>query len=364
MATYFGGATNENAAYLASKTGLDKNVALAWLKNEGQATANPTNPLNILYGGYRQQIQNPGSRFARFPSTQAGLDEAAWLINNSSYDSGVRAAIATKSPALQARAIERSPWAAGNYRGATAPGGISRTWEGLVGQKIDWAKITGAVTTPKLPAHRTSGGGSWTSADAARIAFLQKAISTPSAYPNMSAATLAKYKTELAGLLKARPVLPKTEPVPRTSGGGTIAPDPSKLSDYPQQLGGFGDLVSYPEGTPLTQKMIDEIIQKMQTRGDLGTLEMPVASALMEGILKQHIGQPWNKALQDTLQGKTGQAAGLAGVRFNPLSEANLNVPDIPGAIGAAVGYVFALALIVLGFWLYTKGKAGQVPVA
>jgi hypothetical protein len=297
MATYFGGATNENAAYLASKTGLDKNVALAWLKNEGQTTANPTNPLNILYGGYRQQIKNPGSRFAKFPSTQAGLDEAAWLINNSSYYSGIRAAIATKNPALQARAIERSPWAAGNYDGATVPGKISSTWKGIVGQKIDWTKIVAA---------------------------------------------------------------------PRTSGGGTIAPPPSKLSDYPQQLGGFGDLVSYPEGTLLTQKMIDEIIQKMQVRGDLGTLEMPVNSALMEGILQQHLGQPWNKAMQDTLQAKTLRAAGLAEVQFNPLSEANLGglVPDIPGAIGAAVSYVFALALILLGFWLYTKGKAGQVPSA
>jgi hypothetical protein len=45
-----------------------------------------------------------------------------------------------------------------------------------------------------------SDGATTANANAARIAFLQKAISTPSAFPSMSAATLAKYKTELAGL--------------------------------------------------------------------------------------------------------------------------------------------------------------------
>lgn len=149
---YCGQATTENAKYLSSKTGLDPNVALAWLKNECQSRPNPTNPLNILYGATRGRIKQEGSRFASYTSTKAGLDDAAWLVNNSSYYGGIRAAIHTGNPALQARAIEKSPWAGGHYGGANQPGGISRTWEKVTGTKIDWSKISGAITGA------TSGG--------------------------------------------------------------------------------------------------------------------------------------------------------------------------------------------------------------
>lgn len=142
---YCGQATPENAQYLASKTGIDPNVALAWLKNECQSTPNPTNPLNILYYGTHGQTSKTG-RFGSYPSTRAGLDHAAWLINNSGYYAGVRAAIATKNPALQARAIEKSPWAAGGYGGKAQPGSLSRTWERIAGTRIDWSKVVDIKT--------------------------------------------------------------------------------------------------------------------------------------------------------------------------------------------------------------------------
>jgi hypothetical protein len=124
-------ATPANAAYLASKTGLAPAVALAWLQNEGQAVANPTNPLNIRYYGTNGQVANAGG-FGVYNTTQAGLDHAAWLINNSAYYVGVRRAIATNNPTLEARAIELSPWAAGHYGGTHGPGSIVTALSGAV----------------------------------------------------------------------------------------------------------------------------------------------------------------------------------------------------------------------------------------
>jgi hypothetical protein len=116
---YCGGATEANAQYLASKTGLNPNVALAWLKNECQATPNPTNPLNIDFNGAAvsgadKQVGKLGP-FAVYNTTQAGLDAAANQINHSAYYSGIRTAIRSGNPWAQAQAIQNSPWAGGHY---------------------------------------------------------------------------------------------------------------------------------------------------------------------------------------------------------------------------------------------------------
>lgn len=108
--------------------GLPGVVVKAWLRCEGQATNNPTNPLNILYYGRedRNQIGQRG-RFAVYPSAYAGLKDAAWLITRSSYYAGVRAALGTRDPIKIANAIEESPWAAGHYgRVGAAEGCITR----------------------------------------------------------------------------------------------------------------------------------------------------------------------------------------------------------------------------------------------
>ena len=141
----YSNATPENASYLAKQTGLDPKVALAWLKLEGQDTPNPTNPLNIRYYGTHGQTGKLGG-FGTYADAKAGLDHAAWLINNSGYYGGVRAAIATNNPAAEARAIELSPWAAGHYRGATEPGSISKIL----------AQITGGTVLPDKPGAKGS----------------------------------------------------------------------------------------------------------------------------------------------------------------------------------------------------------------
>lgn len=99
--------------------GMPQIVAGAWLNCEEQDVDNPTNPLNALYTGSRDQLRGPG-RFARYSSAAAGLRDTAWVIEHLSYYVHVRAAIAAHaSPLVIAHAIELSPFAGGHY-GATA----------------------------------------------------------------------------------------------------------------------------------------------------------------------------------------------------------------------------------------------------
>lgn len=146
---YCGGATQANANYLASKTGLNPSVALAWLKNECQSTPNPTNPLNIRYYGTNGQTGKIGG-FGTYASTTAGLDAAARLVNGGAYYSGIRAAIKSGNPAAQAHAIELSPWAAGHYGGSsTHYGNITKALTGI---------LKGTIV-PSLPGKVPSPGG-------------------------------------------------------------------------------------------------------------------------------------------------------------------------------------------------------------
>src|ERR1700690_614932 len=106
-------ATAANANYLASKTGLSPAVTMAWLQNEQQSVANPTNPLNILAGGTPGQTGSNG-RFGTYANTTAGLDAAAWLLKNNAAYTPILASTSS-TPLAQAQAIQNSPWASGHY---------------------------------------------------------------------------------------------------------------------------------------------------------------------------------------------------------------------------------------------------------
>ena len=134
MATTYNNSTT-NANYLAAKTGLAPSVAAAWLANEGQSVANPTNPLNIVKGGTPNQTGSSGG-FGTYASPTAGLDAAAWLLKANSAYQGILNAIKSGTPIQQAQAIQNSPWAAGHYSysnissmvgGASTPGGGAST---------------------------------------------------------------------------------------------------------------------------------------------------------------------------------------------------------------------------------------------
>ena len=113
-------ATQANADYLASKTGLTPAAALAWLQAEQQQVPNPTNPLNITAGGTPGEsgtLRTSYGTFATYSSPQAGLDAAAWLIANGQY-SGIRATLGTGDSTAQAKAIDASKWGTSGALGA------------------------------------------------------------------------------------------------------------------------------------------------------------------------------------------------------------------------------------------------------
>jgi len=86
-------------------------------------------------------------------------------------------------------------------------------------------------------------------------------------------------------------------------------------------LGAWGDLITFPVGHILTTTDIDDMIAKLETAGWFSKDPTGSAKAIVRGILAMHVGEPWNKALQDTLQSQFEKASGLAGTKFNPLNE-------------------------------------------
>jgi hypothetical protein len=109
---------DQMAAYLSSRSGLNYQVALNWLRAEGSTVGN--NPLGLTSGHPAQ--------FIHAATWQAALDASIQnLFNNPAYKRVV-AAIRGRDPAAQRAAIIASPWAEGNYNhgssfsGAGIPG--------------------------------------------------------------------------------------------------------------------------------------------------------------------------------------------------------------------------------------------------
>lgn len=108
------------AAKVASLTGLDPSVVVAWIGSEsGWATTKSShNYLNI----------GPGRQYQSVDQAAAA---AAGLLNSSSYYGGIRNAIAI-SPAAQVDAIEASPWDVGHYGGSQHR--LLTLWQALTGK--------------------------------------------------------------------------------------------------------------------------------------------------------------------------------------------------------------------------------------
>lgn len=132
----------------AALPGMPQIVAGQWLNCEEQEVDNPTNPLNALYTGSRDQLRGPG-RFARYSSAAAGLRDTAWVIEHLSYYVHVRAALAAHaSPVVIAHAIELSPFAGGHY-GATSSrlGCIARGIPAVHTDPVQAARLRGAIAS-------------------------------------------------------------------------------------------------------------------------------------------------------------------------------------------------------------------------
>lgn len=143
--------TPENIAYLAALFGFEPVTAKAWIRLEGQATANPTNPLNIRNS--LEMIGQTPQGFAYFETPFHGLRSARLVIERNApaygYDRILNQAW-SQNPLQQAKVIERSSWAAGNYGSDWAndkPGGI---WKYVKGQSVQEIVLSGSPQFDQL----------------------------------------------------------------------------------------------------------------------------------------------------------------------------------------------------------------------
>lgn len=108
-------------------------------------------------------------------------------------------------------------------------------------------------------------------------------------------------------------------------------------------LGGFNNAVQLPEGTILTPEIVNDIIRKLDAIHffqatdvipGFQQLSENLARDKVRAILMSHVGQPWNKQLQDQLQTEIfGAATAAADTPFRGIVDfvASLGVIFDPG---------------------------------
>jgi murein DD-endopeptidase MepM/ murein hydrolase activator NlpD len=125
-------------------------------------------------------------------------------------------------------------------------------------------------------------------------------------------------------------------------------------------LGAWGNIVQLPTGTILTPELIDDMIRKLdaahffQAKDIIPGLQQLSENAARDktrAILMQHVGQPWNKSLQDQLQTELFGAAAAA--VDNPAQ----HIADLVGKLFDPGVWIRILALL-LGAVLAIYGGA------
>jgi hypothetical protein len=121
------------AAAVTQRTGLDRDVVVAWIGAESgwAVTKGDHNYLNI----------GPGRQYQ---SVDQAAGDAAQLVNSSHYYAGIRSAIPV-SPAAQVAAIQASPWDAAHYGGHRLMD-VFKSVAGGAGVQVSGAN--GLVATP------------------------------------------------------------------------------------------------------------------------------------------------------------------------------------------------------------------------
>lgn len=74
-------------------------------------------------------------------------------------------------------------------------------------------------------------------------------------------------------------------------------------------LGGWDNLIVYPDGHVLTAADVDDIMRKLSAAKWFDGIGGKTAYDTTRRILISHIGEPWNKSLQEKLLAEIGQAA-------------------------------------------------------
>ena len=108
----YSNATKENINYLASLTGIPKEICHAWIFCEAQSEENhsPTNPLNIPYEGSPRPLQiNQINGNAIYDDVGSGLADAWAIIRTKKYERFL-AAILTQDNEFIVNELIASPW--------------------------------------------------------------------------------------------------------------------------------------------------------------------------------------------------------------------------------------------------------------
>lgn len=137
-----------------------------------------------------------------------------------------------------------------------------------------------------------------------------------------------------------------------TPSGGVSTP----LTQHPSStatLGAWADQIKFPIGHILTAADVESIVNTLDANGWFGSgLAGLPSKEVTRGILKTHIGQAWNKSLENTLQSEFGTSADQA----NPISGLGI---DLSNALMFVAIILVGIAFLFLGGIIVLKGPKG-----
>lgn len=122
---------------------------------------------------------------------------------------------------------------------------------------------------------------------------------------------------------------------------GGVTPNAS-----PSILEGWLGVVKYPEGTPITAAMVDDIMAKLYKAGYFDGPAGAIAAVITKDVLTQQIGKPWNKATQDAIAGQAHTRADEATAVPNDLGAPLATIAGLATALMDPSRWLYILALI------------------
>lgn len=120
-------------------------------------------------------------------------------------------------------------------------------------------------------------------------------------------------------------------------------------------LAGWGNLVNYPSGHIITTGDAAAMADKLKAGGYFASDPLGAAEAKTRAGLALFVGQPWNKATQDSIQASfLGAASQTPGTNLPDVGAAIAALPS--QAINAAVTVLVPVVVLVALLWI---GKVG-----
>lgn len=116
--------------------------------------------------------------------------------------------------------------------------------------------------------------------------------------------------------------------------------------------------VTYPTNTPLTQKMVDDIMATLRQHNAFGPESVASEAAALQtyNTLKSHIGEPWNPDLATKLSSELKLAADAAAGPFNTV---NRVLGDVRDNFAFSLALIVGIPLALIGFYLLAGVQTG-----